>query len=76
MTTTFTARIHVLSKLLMAIASTQAADVCEAHLLTHTALVRILQKDPGLAHFAQIMETLGAEIDAREETRHAAAMAA
>jgi hypothetical protein len=71
--TTISARIAIISKLLMTIASTQTADVCEAHHLTHIALLRILNKDPNLDHFAQILDTLGREIDSREEARRAVA---
>jgi len=74
--TTISARIAVISKLLMAIASTQTAEVCEAHHLTHIALLRLLEKDPNLEHFDAILETLGGELDAREAQRHAAMVAA
>jgi len=70
--TTISTRIAVLSKFLMAIAATQTDDVCEAHYLTHVALLRVLNKDPDLTHFAQILETLGREIDVREAARMAA----
>lgn len=62
---TISARIDVLSKNLMAIAETQTADVCEAHHLTHIALLRILHKDPNLEHFGQICRTLEMEAQAR-----------
>ena len=73
---TISARIAVLSKLLMAIASTQTDDLCEAHHLTHIALLRILDKDPNLEHLGDILATLGREIDAREDQRLKAALAA
>lgn len=74
--TTISARIALISKLLMAIASTQTADVCEAHQLTHIALLRLLDKDPNLDHFEAILATLGGELDAREAQRCAAMEAA
>ncbi len=73
---TTSARIAVLSKLLMAIACTQTDDLCEAHHLTHIALLRILDKDPNLEHLGDILATLGREIDAREDQRLEAALAA
>jgi hypothetical protein len=62
---TISARIDLLSKKLMAIASTQTTDVCQAHHLTHIALLRILRKDPNLEHFTQICRTLEMEAEAR-----------
>ena len=62
---TISARINVLSGKLMAIAATQTDDVCEAHHLTHVALLRILRKDPDLENFAQICVTLDVEAEAR-----------
>ena len=67
------ARINVISKYLMAIAWTQTDDTCEAHQLTHVALLRILDKDPELAHFDAIMRSLETEIGARARARPAAA---
>jgi hypothetical protein len=63
--TSISARINVLSRKLMAIAATQTEDVCEAHHLTHVALLRILRKDPELEHFTQICTTLDSEGEVR-----------
>jgi hypothetical protein len=62
---TIGARIDVLSRKLMAIAATQTGDVCQAHHLTHIALLRILRKDPNLEHFNEICRTLEMEAEAR-----------
>lgn len=63
--TTISARISVLSNKLLTIAHTQTEDVCEAHHLTHIALLRILAKDPDLDHFAQICRALDLEAQIR-----------
>lgn len=62
---TISARIDVLSRKLLAIAETQTSDTCEAHHLTHIALLRILRKDPDLEHFTQICRSLELEAEAR-----------
>jgi hypothetical protein len=49
----------------MMVAGTQTQDVCEAHHLTHVALLRILRKDPDLENFAQICHTLDCEAEVR-----------
>jgi hypothetical protein len=55
---TMSARINAISTHLLAIARPHAEDTNDAYRLAHVALLRIMHKDPDLAHFQQIMDAL------------------
>lgn len=62
------ARIEMLSKLLLAVARLHAADEIQARGLAHTALERLLAKDPELDHFWQVVGVLRDELETRIQT--------
>lgn len=64
---TIGARLEILSRLLLAVASLHAADENRARMLASVALDRLLDRDPWLTHFWQVSGVLRDEIEARRE---------
>ncbi len=56
------ARIDAISRKLLRITSARTGSDDEAYRTAHIAMLRILRKDPELAHFSQIMDALDREL--------------